>query len=127
MDASGTADFVAALEDRRFAAMRAKDFPTLELLFGEDMTYTHSSGSQDSKKTYLAALHDGVFEYHSMDVQERDVRVYGDVAVVFSRVVTDLTNRGVRKTLDNRTLCVWRRVDGAWKMVAYQPTVMNRS
>ena len=34
----------------------------------------------------------------------------------------DLTVKGVRKQLHNSSLAVWTNVDGAWQLIAYQPT-----
>lgn len=117
---------VAALEDRRFAAMRGQDWDELDRLLSDDLVYTHSSGIRDSKAAYLRAMQEGIYRYFSMDVKERHVRVFGDTALVFSRVVTSLASRGVDKLLDNVTLAVWIRDHGRWQMVAYQPTTLPK-
>ena len=126
MDAQDLVAQLGALEDERFAAMRGPDWAALDRLLSEDLTYTHSSGLQDSKASYIQSLHDKVSVYHAMEVRERKVTLLGDVALVHSRVITDLTARGTRKTLDNQILAVWARQDGAWRLVAYQPTLLSR-
>ncbi len=118
---------VAALEDQRFAAMRAQNWGELDRLLSDDLTYTHSSGVRDSKTDYLRAMQAGIYRYFSMEVKERRVRLFGDTALVFSRVVTSLASKGVDKLLDNVTLAVWVRDHGAWRMVAYQPTMMPKT
>jgi uncharacterized protein (TIGR02246 family) len=126
MDVEVTGTFIEALEDRRFTAMRARDWDTLDTLFSDDLTYTHSSGLQDGKASYIQGMKDGVFVYHAMEVKERAVKLLGDTALVFSHVITDLTSRGTPRRLDNKTLTVWARQSGAWRMVAYQPTLLQR-
>lgn len=117
---------VAALEDERFRAMREEDWAALDRLFSPDLCYTHSSGIRDGKDAYLAAMRDGTYRYFEMTVLEREVRVFGDTALVFSRVLTRLHARGADKNLDNSTLCVWLRRDGAWRFTAYQATPMPK-
>lgn len=126
MNVEETGHFIEALEDQRFAAMRARDWDTLETLFSDDLTYTHSSGLQDGKASYIQAMKNDVFVYHAMEVKERTVTLLGDTALVFSHVITDLTSRGTQRRLDNKTLTVWARQHGAWRLVAYQPTLLQR-
>jgi len=117
-------DEVAALEDARFKAMREQDWPTLDRLFSEALVYTHSSGVQDGKASYLAAMQEGIYRYFAMDVVSREVRLFGDTALAFSQVRTHLESRGLERRLDNKILAVWIRENGQWRFVAYQPTAM---
>ena len=117
---------VAALEDRRFAAMQAADLATLEALFDDALVYTHSSGARDDRTAYLKGIRDGVFRYHAIEVSDRVVRMFGDTALVFAHVVTRLTTRGIDKTIDNVTLSVWVRRPVGWRFVAYQPTLLPK-
>ena len=120
-------DEVAALEDARFKAMRERDWPTLERLFSDQLNYTHSTGVQDGKASYLAAMQDGTYRYFAMEVVSREVRLFGDTALAFSHVRTHLESRGQEKRLDNKILAVWVREAGAWRFAAYQPTALPPS
>jgi ketosteroid isomerase-like protein len=44
------------LEDRRYAAMVDADLDTLDDLLSDDVIYTHSDASVDTKKSYLDML-----------------------------------------------------------------------
>jgi hypothetical protein len=44
---------IEQLERRRFDAQVAKDLPTLETIFADDLIYTHSNGHQDGKARIL--------------------------------------------------------------------------
>jgi hypothetical protein len=52
------------------------------------------------------------------------VEVVGDTAIVVGRMTADLLVDGVAKTIDNLALAVWARQDGAWRLLAYAPTVL---
>jgi uncharacterized protein (TIGR02246 family) len=124
LDEPAVTAYFAALEEARFAAMRALDVAALRALLADDLVYTHSSGVRDGKESYIQALQDGTYRYFAMQATPPSVRVYGDTALVVGRVVTRLASRGAEKLLDNATLTVWVRRDGRWQLVAYQPTVV---
>lgn len=113
---------VRDLEDRRFSAIVDRDYAAFAALCDERLTYTHSNGERDTLDSYVAACEAGVYEYHSVEHPVDDVVVHGDLAVVIGRMRADLSINGVRKLLDNQSLAVWIRDDGAWRFLAFQGT-----
>jgi len=111
---------IARLEDQRYAAMLDKDVATLERLLHPDLVYMHSSGVADSKASYIAGVHDRVWDYSAIARSEATVRLHGVLALVFNRLKIDLSVRGVAKSLDNRALAVWVADEGAWRLIALQ-------
>jgi len=85
----------------------------------------HSSGVADSKSSYIAGLRDGVWSYKNIRRVDQTVKVDGDTAVVFNRLLISISIRGVAKELDNRVLAVWVRAKAGWQLLALQsgPTV----
>jgi ketosteroid isomerase-like protein len=83
---------IEQLERRRFAAQVAKDLPTLETIFADDLFYTHSNGHQDNKASYLASIANGQSRYDHVDIESLTVRAYNDdhTAVVNGLVRIDL-------------------------------------
>jgi ketosteroid isomerase-like protein len=69
---------IEQLERRRFDAQVAKDLPTLETIFADDLVYTHSNGHQDDKASYLASIASGQSRYDRVDLESLTVRVYND-------------------------------------------------
>ena len=80
------------LERQRFAAQIAKDLPTLETIFADDLIYTHGNGHQDSKASYLASVASGQSRYDKVDIENLTIRAYNDdhTAVVNGLVQIDL-------------------------------------
>jgi ketosteroid isomerase-like protein len=113
---------VLAAEDRRYQAMRDGDLAALDELCADELSYTHSSGSRDTKAEFLAKVGSGHYVYLSIDHPVERVGVYGDTAVVVGRMAAELEVQGTPKTLDNFALAVWTRTSGAWRLVAYAPT-----
>jgi hypothetical protein len=83
---------IEQLERRRFDAQVAKDQPTLETIFADDLIYTHSNGHQDDKASYLASIANGQSRYDQVDIESLTVRAYNDdqTAVVNGRVRIEL-------------------------------------
>ena len=70
-----------ALEDKRFAAMIARDFAALDKLVHDELLYTHSSGVTDTKASWLEAMKSGKIKYKSASCSERQVRFFGEIAL----------------------------------------------
>src|SRR5438270_12212256 len=67
-DCSGTitADEAMKAETARYAAQTSNDFTAMEKLFGNDLTYNHSSAATDDKAKYIDAMRSGRTKYRTM-------------------------------------------------------------
>jgi len=83
---------IEQLERQRFDAQVAKDLPTLESIFADDLIYTHSNGHQDGKASYLASIASGQSRYDKVDIENMTVRTYNDdhTAIVNALILIDL-------------------------------------
>ncbi len=113
---------VLAAEDRRYRAMQDADLQVLEELCADALSYTHSSGTRDTKGEYLAKVGSGYYVYRRIDHPVERLEVAGDTAVVVGRMTADITVQGTPKTIDNLSLAVWTRASGDWRLLAYAPT-----
>jgi 3-hydroxyisobutyrate dehydrogenase-like beta-hydroxyacid dehydrogenase/ketosteroid isomerase-like protein len=118
------AEQIRELEDRRFDAMVAGDFDGFAKLAHPDLAYTHSTGDTDTLESYMEKCRAGFYTYHRIDHPVERITVVGDTAIVVGEMHADLTAGGVQKTLANRSLAVWVRSGGDWKLLGYQPTVI---
>jgi 3-hydroxyisobutyrate dehydrogenase-like beta-hydroxyacid dehydrogenase/ketosteroid isomerase-like protein len=115
---------IRALEDARYDAVVRGDIPAFAELAHPELTYTHSNGGVDTLDSYREKLESGFYVYHRIDHPIDRIVVEGDTALVVGEMHADITAGGTRKTLANRALAVWVRVGGAWRLLAYQPTVL---
>jgi uncharacterized protein (TIGR02246 family) len=121
---TGVEAIIRALEDARYDAVVRGDIGAFADLAHPDLTYTHSNGSVDTLDSYREKLESGFYDYHRIDHPIDRIVVEGDTALVIGEMHADITAGGTRKTLANRALAVWVRADGAWRLLAYQPTVL---
>lgn len=116
---------VGKAEDARYEATLAADVSTLARLLHDDLVYGHSTGAVDGKATYLDAVECGNLIYHRIEQHERSIMVRGAVALVFSRMVMDVTVNGAFHNLANRTLGVWQLSDQSWRLLASHSTPLG--
>lgn len=119
---TAAADAVKAAELRRFEVMTAKDYKALATLLADDLVYTHSSASVDSKASYLESLTSGRVTYKTIVPRDLQVRVYGDTAIIngVAAMTVDANGEALVNTL--RFTDVWAKRNGTWQMVAWQST-----
>ncbi|MBK1787174.1 nuclear transport factor 2 family protein [Prauserella cavernicola] len=115
---------IRGLERRRYAAMSAADVPELAELLSEDLLYTHSNASRDTKAEYVGMVADGTFDYGPIAYTEQEVVVLGDTVLVVGEFRCDAVINGAPKTIHNVGLAVWTRHTGDWRLAAYQPTAV---
>ena len=113
---------VLALEERRVQAMIKQDFAALEALLHDQLVYTHSSASVDTKASWLDAMKSGRTKYKSANISEQKVRIYGETALVTGRGEMQVEVGGQAKTLRLRFLNAWTKTPQGWKFVAWQST-----
>ena len=113
---------ILALEEERFAAMIARDFPRLQLLVHDELMNTHSSGVVDGKATWLDSMKSGRVKYKKAQCTERKVRKYGDTALITGRAQIEAEIGGQPKTLKLLFLNAWTKTPQGWKFVAWQST-----
>jgi ketosteroid isomerase-like protein len=115
---------ILALEDKRFAAMIARDFSALEGMLHGELLYTHSSGVTDTRASWLDSMKSGKTRYKSASCSDRKVRILGDVALVNGRTAIDAEINGQPRSLKLFFLNAWARTPQGWKFVAWQSCPM---
>lgn len=118
------ADAVKAAELRRFEVMTGKDYTALATLLGDDLVYTHSSATVDSKASYLESLTSGRVTYKVIKPANLQVRVFGDIAVIHGEAAMNVDANGQVMNNTLRFTDIWTKRDGRWQMIAWQSTRM---
>ena len=101
-------------------AMIAKDGAALEKLYAADLSYTHSSGKNESKTEAIAAVVNGKGKTDKIEYADTTVRVYGKTALVKTKVTLIGSTDGKPTTTALNVLFVWVKSSSGWQMVARQ-------
>ena len=111
------------VDTQRRASMVSGDVVALGDYLADDLSWTHSSGKTDSKESFLAVMASGTTVYHSLDVRDTQVRIFGDIFVLEGVVFGDVTKDGLDKKLVNRFIAVWqKRERDLFQLQAWQST-----
>jgi ketosteroid isomerase-like protein len=113
---------ILKLEEQWVAALVKVDIAALEQLYSDSLTYSHSSGTTDTKAEYLANLKAGRTKYESIVREEVKVRVYGNAALHTSKTHFKLINNGQPQAFAVKMLHVWVKEGKSWRLVAHQTT-----
>ena len=124
-DCSGTitAEEAMKAETARYAAQTSNDFAAMEKLFGNDLTYNHSSSASDDKAKYIEAMRSGRTKYRKM-TPNSDVttRTYGCLAIITGTAVYEVTSGGQDRTVPLRFTAIWAKRPSGLEFVSWQST-----
>ena len=113
---------VLAAHDKRIALTIAGDIAGLSAMMTEDLTYTHSSGAEETKAEFLDALKSGKYLYREITPRGRKVRVHGDAAVVSGPAHVVIEPGGKRREIDLYFTELYVKEAGGWRMALWQST-----
>ena len=111
---------ILSLEAKRIDAMVKKDIAALDALLADDLTYTHSGGTTDTKASFITLIRERG-RYQGVDYSNTQVIPFNGGTAVAVRGRAQIRLEGVAG-YPVLFLDVWALRDGAWKMVAWQAT-----
>lgn len=113
---------VLAAHDKRIAATIAGDVAAVAAMMTDDLTYTHSSGVEESKAEFLDGLKNGKYVYREITPRGRRVRVHGDAAIVSGPCHIVIEPGGKRTEIDLYFTELYVKEAGQWRMALWQST-----
>lgn len=118
-ESKGEKEVLAAMDAWKQATIK-KDKAALEKLLHDDLSYTHSSGKNETKADVIKSVTAGPSTVEAITFTANTVRVYGNTALVKGKV--DITNNtaGKRATSNLDILHVWMKGAQGWQMVGRQ-------
>lgn len=112
---------LAAADDARTAAMRNPTAEALGEIFSDDLRYAHSSGTIDTKASFIEALVSGKTKYLVMDPIERGFTFPAPgVALMSGKSKIKVASAKGEMDLTLAYLAVWKEENGKWRFLAWQ-------
>ncbi len=120
--AGGAEQAVLAAHDARIVATIAADVAALGAMMTDDLTYTHSSGTTETKAQFLDGLKTGKYVYRSVTPEDRRVRLYADAAVVSGPCRIVIEPGGKRSEIHLYFTEFYVRQGDRWRMALWHST-----
>ncbi|MBK81185.1 MAG: DUF4440 domain-containing protein [Gammaproteobacteria bacterium] len=115
-------DALRAADLRRRQAMIDGDADALAPLLASALVWTHSSGKQDGKESFLDKIAANAADYHELEVSDDVVACFGDIAIHRGNLTGRVSVDGREKALRNRFLSVWQGSGSTLQLLAWQST-----
>jgi uncharacterized protein (TIGR02246 family) len=114
---------VLATDDKRTAALLRGDPKPLEEIYADDYSLVTGTGQVRAKADQINDLKSGRLHYKNIDVLERQVRMYVDVAVVLCRSRNTIVLNGQLVAQgEERVTRIYKDIAGQWRVIATQAT-----
>src|ERR1039458_1409561 len=101
-------------------ALMSADLEALSRIFADNYVQYGESGEPQSKQAILDNFRSGAIRYPSIVSTGREIRVFGDTAVVHGSESDEVEVAGKRFSVRYVYLDVLRKRNGEWKLVASQ-------
>jgi len=92
----------------------------LDAIASADLTYGHSNGKIEDKKTFIEELTNGNSDFVSIKTSGQTIHVTGNIALIRHRLDATTLNKGVAGEAHLYVLMVFRKEKGSWKLLARQ-------
>ncbi len=112
------------IQQQLIKAWVSKDRNTINSLLADDWSVTDPSGRVLTKAQVMAEFDSGDRKLESGTIDDVDVRLFGNVAVVTGRTTATGSYQGNTVTVKLRFTDVFLKRNGRWRAVASQATVI---
>ncbi len=113
---------VLQVQASRFQAMMDANIEKLGTILADDLTYTHTTGQNETKVEFLSSLQSQKIKYESIDSKEVELRIYDSTAVVTGIAAMRVSAGEQHFSFSIRFIEVYQMRDGNWQLVAWQST-----
>ncbi len=101
-------------------ALMSADLAVLAQIFADDYVQYNEAGKAFTKQDVLESFRSGAIRYPSIVSTGRQIRVFGDTAIVHGAESDEVESDGKRFSVRYVYLDVLRKQNGEWKLVASQ-------
>ncbi len=108
-----------AVESLRVAMVNG-DSVQLDALTSDKLSYGHSGGKIEDKKTFIHSLTSGLSDFVTITLTDQQVTMFDHAAIVRHTLSADTNDGGKPGTVKLLVLTVWQKEKKGWKLIARQ-------
>jgi len=118
---------VLYLDDQRYAARQSGDADAMSRIYADDYTLITAEGVLRSKADQINEMRSQQLRFNPIEILDRNVRVYGDTAIVLAHEHSSIIRNGQEIGGDFRTTRVYVRRGDRWQLEHTQATRIEAS
>ena len=112
---------VKAADVARIAALKSPSRDSLGAILSDDLRYAHSSGTVDTKASFIESLTSGKLKYADYDYVEQNFTFPAPgIALMTGSARVKVVNATGEINMVLAYLAVWREEAGKWRFLAWQ-------
>lgn len=115
---------VLEVDKERYEAMEKKDMAALDRLHADGLVFINTKGRMLNKAEYLEEVRSGNLKFLSVDIDDYHFGIYGDTVIMNGRAKSTVEYHGVVNKKPRRFTSVFIKLQGQWRLVAHQATII---
>jgi ketosteroid isomerase-like protein len=115
---------ILAVDNERYEAMQKKDMAALDRLHADGLVFINTKGRMLNKAEYLEEIRSGNLKFLSVETDDYTFCVYGDTVIMSGRAKSVVEYHGVVNKKPRRFTSVFIKMQGQWRLVAHQATLI---
>jgi len=126
-DSNTDRDEVLRVDEELRQAFLQHDAAALDRLLADDWKVIHVNGREQSKAQFIDAIQSGRAKFLSIELDQTEVRLYGDTAIVTARWTNTIEFKGERSTGRDRVTRVWVKRPEGWRAATEQAVYLEEN
>jgi ketosteroid isomerase-like protein len=120
-------DDVLRVDEELRQAFLHHDEDALNRLLADDWKVIHVNGREQTKAQFIDAIQSGRAKFLSIELDQREVRLYGETAIVTARWTNTIEFKGQQTHGQDRVTRVWVKQAGGWRAVTEQAVYLEEA
>jgi len=115
---------ILKVDGERNQAMQKMDMATLDRLHADSFVFVNTKGRLLNKTEYMEEIRSGNLKFLTLEIVDYHFHVYGDTVVMNARANSVVEYHGQVNRRPRRFTSVYIKLQGQWRLVAHQATLI---
>ena len=115
---------ILAIDNERYEAMQKRDMAAMDRLHADGLVFINTKGRMLNKAEYLEEIRSGNLKFLSVETDDYTFCIYGDTVIMSGRAKSVVEYHGVVNKRPRRFTSVFIKMQGQWRLVAHQATLI---
>jgi hypothetical protein len=115
---------ILAVDNERYEAMQKRDMAAMDRLHADGLVFINTKGRMLNKAEYLEEIRSGNLKFLSVETDDYHFYTYGDTVIMSGRAKSVVEYHGVVNKKPRRFTSVFIKMQGQWRLVAHQATII---